>query len=871
MRARQLVGPVLVAAGVWCALGQLTPVSADGAATRRAVPAALLWLPIVFALALTLREWRRHPLSASPALLAVWPWLPIPTPPVALLWTGGLAWVPVGLAVLAGLGAGKRGQGTASAKAGGGTGRPVILAGLATLVMALATAWSLAPRLPGGDEPHYLIITQSLLADGDIRIANNHARRDYAAYFNGQLNPDKIQDGKNGEVYSIHAPGTSVLVLPAFAAFGYRGAQITVILLAGLTGALVWYGAWLGARDLRAAWVAWAAVSGSATFLFQSVTIFPDGPGAFVAAAAVAVAMRLVRGLPVSRLSLVGVGGLLAALPWLHTRFSLLAAGLGLLLAWLLWRETGTARERWARIALLLAIPVVSAAGWFAFFLVIYGTPDPSAPYGADPQTSLAYVPGGMVALLLDQQFGLLAYSPLLAAAFAGAAARRVSFGASAFIARACLGIAFAYFAAVGLYWMWWAGVPATPARFAAAALPLFSVPVALAWSRASEAGRALWRVLLVAGFVLTTIVLGSDRGTLAWNHRATARAAWIDWMGSAADVARGLPSFFWRLDPGHPVSEVGFALHAATTVVVAIGLAFAATRARVGAAAAASWWAAAVLMVAVQSGWWLNRVPPLEPSRAQLAALAGAAGGQEAVQIAPWSWRQTAPDAFPLRIRAPRVDVDASGDPLWGAFSSVPAGVYRMDIAASSPADGRVRVLVGRTEIAAFAAADRSHEVHLPGGAAALTVLVDDALRREVTGIQLVPLRLLAPVAAFARSVADFGGRRVDLLDDSAFVESDGFWVRGRSTAAFVVSSMAQTAVTLDLSNGPVANLVTVETDGSREVLDLGASESRAIPVTLDARGTARVRVSSTGGFRPSDLGDSRDSRYLGVRARVR
>ena len=33
------------------------------------------------------------------------------------------------------------------------------------------------PSVPSGDEPHYLIITQSLLKDGDLRIENNHQQR----------------------------------------------------------------------------------------------------------------------------------------------------------------------------------------------------------------------------------------------------------------------------------------------------------------------------------------------------------------------------------------------------------------------------------------------------------------------------------------------------------------------------------------------------------------------------------------------------------------------------------------------------------------------------------------------------------------------
>ena len=43
--------------------------------------------------------------------------------------------------------------------------------------------------MPGGDEPHYLVITQSLLYDGDLKIENNHQRGDYRAYYGGDLPP----------------------------------------------------------------------------------------------------------------------------------------------------------------------------------------------------------------------------------------------------------------------------------------------------------------------------------------------------------------------------------------------------------------------------------------------------------------------------------------------------------------------------------------------------------------------------------------------------------------------------------------------------------------------------------------------------------
>ena len=44
-----------------------------------------------------------------------------------------------------------------------------------------------------------------------------------------------MRRGVNGEIYSIHAPGLAVLVLPVYALAGYGGAVAFLCLLAALT------------------------------------------------------------------------------------------------------------------------------------------------------------------------------------------------------------------------------------------------------------------------------------------------------------------------------------------------------------------------------------------------------------------------------------------------------------------------------------------------------------------------------------------------------------------------------------------------------------------------------------------------------------
>ena len=131
--------------------------------------------------------------------------------------------------------------------------------------MYAIAAWQVSPSIPGGDEPHYLVITQSLLLDHDLKIENNHRRGDYHAYFAGELPPDFRRRGRDGQIYSVHMPGVSVLVAPAFLVGGYIGVVLFLIALASAGAALAWHLAWrvTGRRD--AAWFGWATVALSTT------------------------------------------------------------------------------------------------------------------------------------------------------------------------------------------------------------------------------------------------------------------------------------------------------------------------------------------------------------------------------------------------------------------------------------------------------------------------------------------------------------------------------------------------------------------------------------------------------------------------------
>ncbi len=420
--ARCAIG-ALVGASAWVSAGTLAALHPTTGARVATLP-GVVWLAAGVLAAAVLGACatvRRGSLAPLALLALLWlPWLPVPVPAAFLMWDGPLEALVWALAIGGLLWRAVPWPGVGRLAVWASPPRAPYLAGLvAALVLTAAFVW-VRPTVPAGDEPHYLVITQSLLRDGDVRIENNHQQEHYLEYYDSALKPDFMQRGVDGEIYSIHAPGVSVLVLPGFALAGYPGAVATVIVVtaAGLSAA--WLAAFWLTGSVAAAWAAWGALVASAPIVLHGYTVYPDPVGAAAAMGGVLALValdRTERG-PLSLATWAGVGALLATLPWLHLRFALLAGVIGAAILARLVVRPGATRA----VVAFLVPPVVVAAGWFIYFWRIYGTPYPAAPYGARPEGGLGFIPAGVVGLLTDQQFGLAANAPVLLAGLVGLA-----------------------------------------------------------------------------------------------------------------------------------------------------------------------------------------------------------------------------------------------------------------------------------------------------------------------------------------------------------------------------------------------------------------------------------------------------------------
>jgi hypothetical protein len=487
----------------------------------------------------------------SGLLLAALPWLPLPLPAARFVWLGPLAWLAWAGAVATGVAsmtAERPPWPSVLATWTGERRRGGWLAGTIALVLFTSAYASVRSILPGGDEPHYLVIAESLRRDGDIAIDDNHERGDYLTFFRGELAPDYLRRGVDRRIYSIHAPGLPVLLLPAYAALGYAGVVAALLIASAWGAALLWRLVRDVTADAGAAWFAWAAAVLASPILFHTFTVFPDG----VAGIAALVGVRGLSEIagarrdrdpsaPASWATLVTSGAALAVLPWLHTRAAVIAAALGLaIVATAIWRRTP-----WPRVAAFAIVPMLSAAGWFGYFQRVYGTLDPSAPYGGYTQTAWAHVPAGLAGLLLDAQFGVLGVAPVFALSLVGlvwmatgdSSADRAPVESSAgdrTVAVAIVAAFVGYAAASASYRMWWGGASA-PARFLVPMLPLLVAAVALRLAQSRSGLARWWSGLLLTGFVLSIVALADPAARLLLNRGNRPTRLWAALSGDVA------------------------------------------------------------------------------------------------------------------------------------------------------------------------------------------------------------------------------------------------------------------------------------------------------------------------------------------------
>lgn len=381
------------------------------------------------------------------------------------------------------------------------------LLGAAALFLLLAVAYAFSADIRAtrgasitGDEPYYLLTTQSLLTDGDFDLRSQFAAKSYKSFFD---HPDDLwyqsvprQD--DGRLLSPHNPGLSFLVIPGFALGGLAGAQTQLLLLAAAAMSLSFLlAARLSAQPLLS-WIVTLGVGLTATAFIYSTEIYPEFPAALT---------LIISLLLVSRKRVFGIAdglllaAVLTAMCWLGIKYAplaLLVSGYFLLRA-----------DRRGKVA-LTASGMVSAGVFVGFHLHIFGSLTPYSVNVVYAGWSTMDIVGGhagfgerfyrLWGLFIDERFGIGRWAPLLLAVVPGMALLAlVDLTHRLTLALILVQMLIATFVAITMMGWWF------PGRTILTVLPLFVLPIVLVVVRAPLWGRIV--IALLGAMTLATTI----------------------------------------------------------------------------------------------------------------------------------------------------------------------------------------------------------------------------------------------------------------------------------------------------------------------------------------------------------------------------
>ncbi|UCE40106.1 MAG: hypothetical protein JSV17_11620 [Candidatus Aminicenantes bacterium] len=301
-----------------------------------------------------------------------------------------------------------------------------------------------------GDEPHYLLVTKSIIKDGDINLANNYENQDYLDFYPGKLR-SHAYPGKKGNdyLYSKHFPALPVLLVPAYMigeTMSRLGAQKTenpqqkravIIFFSRLP--LCFFTAILGlvffllvfdiTQRKTLSISSWAIFVFTTPIVFFSQLIYPEIP---VALLTLFTLRNLVfkKDSHTKRLFLAGIG--IALLPWFGIKYTVISALLFAVSAAVLLKFKKIPGG-WKKITFTLIPIMVSALLYLFYFWSLYGSFSPLSAYKGIPldtpssagmssmvRTDYVEIIKRAAGYFLDQRVGIFIYSPVFLLGIAG-------------------------------------------------------------------------------------------------------------------------------------------------------------------------------------------------------------------------------------------------------------------------------------------------------------------------------------------------------------------------------------------------------------------------------------------------------------------
>ncbi|MCD4653839.1 hypothetical protein K8T06_07870, partial [bacterium] len=360
-------------------------------------------------------------------------------------------------------------------------------------------SWQWPANSLQGDEPHYLMMTHSMVRDTDLNLFNEYREQAYSGYYSGILEPKPSDFQSRGLIFS-RGLGASfpLLLVPSYALNGYSGSQFFMILCAALMLLQLYLLLLKEINNPVSVLLSVFIIGSTIPVLTYSSLIYPD----IVAALLIVSALRLLQIPPLTHHGrsvpalLVLICGILIFLKFRYF------VPISLILFPLLIRES---RRKGKMLILVLTITVFGSLYFLVdtYFLagdlfsnrfghiqsIIHFLPD---------WNSLKIVPG----LLFDQESGFLIYAPVYLLCISGI--KIYTNKKTPVYWFALLGVPFTIISLLGHFA--WHCLPTPPLRYLLPVLPptaLFLATVLTSWKKRS----VLFQFITVLWITLSWIV----------------------------------------------------------------------------------------------------------------------------------------------------------------------------------------------------------------------------------------------------------------------------------------------------------------------------------------------------------------------------
>jgi hypothetical protein len=260
-----------------------------------------------------------------------------------------------------------------------------------------------------GDEPHYLIIAQSLIQDQDIDLANNFANRDYSWYMPVTIQPHVSII--NHRQVPFHMPGLSIFLIPFIllyqAFFSFCPPQLYFRLAMGIINIVFAVTLFFQLKKIHdSIWLL--------PFWILAILLFPIGIHAIHLYPELPAATCLMLAFHFSKKhspNFLLSGLFLSIIPWFHLKYiSALVVMMFFLIKPLLQKPMF---KKWLHF---FCFPMISLFSLLLYSAINYGSWLPTAIFPKENylDISLLHRLKTLLAYFFDQRDGLLCYAPFL-------------------------------------------------------------------------------------------------------------------------------------------------------------------------------------------------------------------------------------------------------------------------------------------------------------------------------------------------------------------------------------------------------------------------------------------------------------------------